>query len=242
MKAILIDNKGKKAAKGIDIDDSVFNMPINTKLLTQYVYVYLNNQRQSNAQVKDRGQVRGGGRKPWRQKGTGRARHGSIRSPIWRGGGVTFGPSNIVNYKKSFNKKMLKKAFQSAFSYKAHNQNVKVFAELQLENAKTKALADFLKKSGVGGKSLIIQNQVNKDLLRVSRNLPDVRMAVVNEINPYQILDAKEIVILADVLPVISKNWGQEKKEIILTKKILVRKTTVGKKTLQLKNKIKAKK
>ncbi|HLD03300.1 MAG TPA: 50S ribosomal protein L4, partial [Candidatus Dojkabacteria bacterium] len=157
-------------------------------------------------------------------------------------GGVTFGPSNIVNYKKSFNKKMLKKAFQSAFSYKAHNQNVKVFAELQLENAKTKALADFLKKSGVGGKSLIIQNQVNKDLLRVSRNLPDVRMAVVNEINPYQILDAKEIVILADVLPVISKNWGQEKKEIILTKKILVRKTTVGKKTLQLKNKIKAKK
>ena len=224
MKVAFIDNKGKKAAKSIDIDDSVFNTSVNNKLLTQYVYVYLNNQRQSNAQVKDRGEVRGGGRKPWRQKGTGRARHGSIRSPIWRGGGVTFGPSNVINYKKSFNKKMLKKAFQSAFSYKAHNQNVKVFAEFKPDDTKTKTLVTFLKKSGVKYKALIIQNQVNNGLLQASRNLPSIKVAVVNEINPYQVLDAKEILIFVDALPAISKNWGKETIAAVSAKKILVSK------------------
>ena len=100
MKVDLYDNKGKKSSKQVELEASVFAGKINQDLLRQYVYTYLGNQRQSNAHTKERGDVRGGGKKPWKQKGTGRARHGSSRSPIWKGGSVTFGPSNDRNFKK----------------------------------------------------------------------------------------------------------------------------------------------
>ncbi|CAG1771971.1 partial 50S ribosomal protein L4, partial [uncultured bacterium] len=109
-------NQKAKKIEEIEVNDSVFNAPVNDKVLAQYVYVYLSNQRESNAHTKDRSEVRGGGKKPWKQKGTGRARVGSIRSPIWKGGGVTFGPTNQTNWKRKLTKSFKAAAFRNAFS------------------------------------------------------------------------------------------------------------------------------
>jgi len=211
MKLNLYDNKGKELSQKVELDDSVFNAPINKKLLTQYIYVFQNNQRQSNAQTKDRGEVSGGGRKPWRQKGTGRARHGSIRSPIWKGGGVTFGPSNELSFKRKFNKKMLKRAFRSAFTTMAKSESIKVFENLKFTDKKTSSLAKVLTNAKLTNKTVVLQNKVDSDLLQAARNLANLKVAVINELNPYQIVNCQQLVILADVLPTISKFWGEPK-------------------------------
>ena len=114
----VVDNKGKAKSKDYDFVSEIKKSDVNESLVSQYVYVYLSNQRKADAKSKDRSEVRGGGKKPWRQKGTGRARVGSNRSPIWRGGGVTFGPTGEQNYKKDFNKKAKTKVFAHVLNQK----------------------------------------------------------------------------------------------------------------------------
>ncbi len=136
-KATVYNQMGEKV-KEVDLNPKVFGLEIKPELIQQAVVSQQANQRQNLAHTKDRGEVRGGGRKPWRQKGTGRARHGSIRSPLWRGGGITFGPTKNQNYSLKINKKAKRKAILMSLSDKATNQKIILLDKLELEEAKTK--------------------------------------------------------------------------------------------------------
>src|SRR3990167_6007205 len=129
----------------VELADNVFGLPMNQDLLYQVVTSQMSNKRQVLAHAKGRGEVRGGGKKPWKQKGTGRARHASIRSPIWKGGGVTGGPTKERNFKKKINKKMSRRALFMALSSKAKDNQLLVLDEIRLENPKTKEMAVVMK-------------------------------------------------------------------------------------------------
>ncbi len=209
MQTELYTNKGIKAATKVSLNDSIFARRVNKALLAQAIYIYLNNQRQSNAHTKDKSEVSGGGRKPWRQKGTGRARHGSTRSPIWRHGGVTFGPTNARNYKGTLSKKMRKEAIRSAFSEKTKAEQVKIFAGFDFPETKlTQSLAATLKKAGVSGKTLILQKDKNEKLLNAASNLKQVKVEMVGAVSVYQLLNNKNLVIMQDALEQINQFWG----------------------------------
>src|SRR5690606_3656947 len=146
MKAKVYNQKAEEV-KSIELNDLVFNKDVNDKVLAQYTYIYLSNQRQGNANTKDKSEVRGGGKKPWRQKGTGRARAGSSRSPLWRGGGVTFGPTSNVNWKKLTTKAFRKNAMRNALSKVAKENLLKIVDEFKLDadKALTKQAVNIIK-------------------------------------------------------------------------------------------------
>ena len=155
---------------------------------------YLANRRQATAKTKTRAEVRGGGKKPWRQKGTGRARAGSRRSPIWVGGGVTFGPTGEQNYKLSMNKKAHALALRSALSIKAAEKAFIIIDDTIEIEGKTKAAAELLKNVGATGKVLLI-NDDNKSLLLATRNLPNVQSVGQDNVAVYDLLNADQIVV-----------------------------------------------
>lgn len=203
----LYDKKGKKTEKKVTLESEVFGTKVNEDLLSQAIYLYLNNQRQANAKAKDRGEVSGGGKKPWRQKGTGRARHGSNRSPIWKGGGVTFGPTNERNYKGKLNRKVKVLAIKNAFS--AKNQAKEVIVIEDFKPSKTKELETALKNLGVKGKITFVQ--VNEEgLYKCAKNIDNVEVVRVGELNVYNILNNKALVILESALDNINKLWGKK--------------------------------
>lgn len=150
MQIAVYNQKGEKAGTA-DLPDAVFGLKWNPALVHQVVTSYAANRRRGTAHVKGRGEVRGGGKKPWRQKGTGRARHGSIRSPLWRGGGVTHGPLSSKVYKKKIPKKMARKALYTVLSAKARDNEIIVLDDLKFAEPRTKIAAElFDKLSGVG--------------------------------------------------------------------------------------------
>ncbi|MBD3280260.1 50S ribosomal protein L4 [Candidatus Dojkabacteria bacterium] len=204
----LYDKKGKKTNKKVKLDDSIFGSDVNQNLVSQAVYIYLQNQRQTNAHTKDRSEVRGGGKKPWRQKGTGRARHGSIRSPIWKGGGVTFGPRNIRNYTKKMNKSAKKKAMKDAFTMKTEAKEVIVIENF--DTKKTKEVQGVLKNLGVEGRVTFVQVD-EKGLNKATKNIENVETVRTGELNVYEILNNKCLVIMEDALKDISDKWGKKK-------------------------------
>lgn len=223
MKAVVYSTKGVKSKTETTLEPSVFDDKINEALLAQAVYVYLSNQRQANAHTKSRGDVRGGGRKPWRQKGTGRARHGSTRSPIWKGGGVTFGPTNERNYKKSLSKKMKKQAMRSAFTYLAKQGMVHVIDGYDISEVKaTASLSNIITNTGISGDVLLVEAGVNTKLLKAAGNLEGVKVTPVNELNVYKLLNAGTLLINKDAVETITKYWGGKKE----TKKISVKPET----------------
>ncbi len=205
MKVNLLTKKGRKSEKKATLDDSVFKLEVNEQILSRYVYIYLSNQRQSNAHTKDRGDVSGGGKKPWRQKGTGRARHGSIRSPIFKGGGVTFGPTNQRNYKKKMNKIEKKLALKMAFSKKVKEKQLYIIEDLNI--AKTKDLESLVKYLKFDGKVVFVQEE-ERGLFKASRNLPKVEVIRVGELNAYDILNNKHLVVQKTALDKINEIWG----------------------------------
>lgn len=208
MELNLYNQKGKKLAKKVKLDDRVFASKVNKPLMRIAVHVYLVNQRQSTAHTKGRGEVRGGGAKPWKQKGTGRARHGSIRSPIWKGGGVAFGPRADRNYKRKFSGKMRKAAIRSAFSYFAKNKKITILERLDLDKARlTKQVVKITRELPLEEKVLYIQKGNLKDLYLGSRNLKRINVVPVNELNVYTMLNHKSLVILQDALEDINKFW-----------------------------------
>ncbi|MBN1331318.1 50S ribosomal protein L4 [Candidatus Dojkabacteria bacterium] len=204
----LYDKKGKKTEKKVKLDDSVFGTKVNQNLISQAVDTYLQNQRQANAQTKDRSEVSGGGKKPWKQKGTGRARHGSSRSPIWKGGGVTFGPTNARNYKKKLNKSANKKAIKNAFTMK--NEAKEVIVIENFDTDKTKQIDGVLKNLGIKGKVAFVQVE-EKGLHKAVKNIEGARAIRTGELNVFNILDNKCLVILEDALKDISEKWGDKK-------------------------------
>jgi len=238
MKVKYLNNKGKNIEKGFEVPYSLFGGKVNKSLLSQYVFSYLSNKREANAQTRDRGEVSGGGRKPWNQKGTGRARAGSIRSPIWRGGGVTFGPSNDRNYKKSMTKKMIKRAFTSAFSLINKQEKFFVIEKLGLKEMSTKSIADIFNKLLKEGKLLLVQNGSNKELIKSCANIKNIQLVNVTELNVYDLLNAKSVCVIDDAMEYVLTKWAG--KALIEKKKII--KKSVIKKTATKKTKSKAKK
>jgi len=184
----------------IELPEKVFNVPLNKDLLWQVIVSYLANQRKNIAHTKTRAEVRGGGKKPWRQKGLGRARHGSIRSPIFIKGGITFGPRKEKIFKKKINKKMKKKALLIVLSEKFKNKLLKIVDDLKIEDGKTKTMKNFLKKLGVEKSVLIVLPEKNEKVQRASRNLPKVKTVVLKDLNPLLLLQYRYLLLSKEAI------------------------------------------
>lgn len=187
--------EGKETEK-VELKDKSFTVEFNPVLVHQIMVSLQNNQRVYKAQAKTRGEVRGGGKKPWKQKGTGRARAGSTRSPLWVGGGVTFGPRNNRNYSTKVNKKVSKLALAMTFAKKSDEQEVKLVENWKIEKPKTKLLASILNKFGVSGQSaLLVTSEKNSDLKRAAKNIPNIKVKLASGLNMLDLLSHKTILI-----------------------------------------------
>ena len=177
-----------------------FDGIVNEAVLHQAIKAYLANQRQGTASTKTRGEVRGGGRKIWRQKGTGRARQGSIRAPHWKGGGVVFGPSPR-DYHQDLPRKVRTLARRSAFNTRAANEQVSVIERFEVETPKTKQILELLSRIGMGDrKVLILTDGVKKNVFLSVRNLPNVKVLPFRDASAYDVLNATELLIEAEAL------------------------------------------
>ena len=187
---------GEKAEKKVNLNGDVFGIEPNTQVMFDAVQVYQANMRQATAKTKTRAEVRGGGKKPWRQKGTGRARAGSNRSPIWVGGGTVFGPSGNQNYKLSMNKKSHELAVKSALSVKAAEKNIVLLDSLNVE--KTKDFVAVLSALNVAGKALIVLNEENEVVMKAARNVPGVKVVLTDNVCVYDVLNAEKLIFTVD--------------------------------------------
>ena len=200
MQADLLNQEGKKIGK-VDLPDKVFSIALAPDFLHQTILYYQKLSRQPIAKTKDRSEVRGGGRKPWRQKGTGRARHGSIRSPIWRKGGITFGPRPEKKYKIELSKKSRRKALFMVLSQKFKEGEIIFIEKIRLLESKTKNFAKILKnltkiKKDIDKKrTLFVLAQKEEHLLRAARNIENVSLVGINSLNPYILLENKYLII-----------------------------------------------
>tara|TARA_B100001057_G_scaffold497150_1_gene600543 strand:- start:369 stop:983 length:615 start_codon:yes stop_codon:yes gene_type:complete len=192
-----------KKNTGIDISDSTFGKDFNESLVHQAVVSFMAGSRQGSAKQKTRSEVRGGGKKPYRQKGTGRARAGTIRSPIWRGGGVTFA-SRPRDYSKKINKKMYRAAIRSIFSELLRQEKLVGIEKPVLEKPKTKEIANLLKQFSLT-KVLIITEEPDINLYLSARNIPNVDVISVREINPVILLKSNKVAVTADALKQIEE-------------------------------------
>ena len=193
---IKVFNQNKEEKGEIELPKEIFEIEVNSDLIYQVVLAQRGNRRQGTAQAKMRGEVRGGGRKPWRQKGTGRARHGSTRSPLWRGGGVTFGPRADKNYKKRIPKKMGRKALFMVLSAKAKENLILVLDKLEFEKPKTKQMAEILNKLFLKqGSGLIALSKIDKNLILSIRNISKTDSIQAKDLNALDLLSYKYLVI-----------------------------------------------
>lgn len=192
MITLTVKNLAGKEVGKLELDERLFGLPQNDALVHQ-VYVALSgNLRNAIAHTKDRSERAGSGKKPWRQKGTGRARAGMVRSPLWRKGGVTFGPTKERNFKKDTNQKMRQKAVLVALSEKIRQGKLVLVDELQTKETKTKAMATALVALGIAPKSVLISlNPNERAMARLSRNIPKVTLAESVALNVREILDAE---------------------------------------------------
>jgi len=213
MDANLYNQSAEKIGK-VELSDSVFAVPMNKDLLYQVITSQIANKRQPLAHIKQRGEVRGGGRKPWKQKGTGRARHGSIRSPIWKGGGVTFGPRNERNFKKKINKKMARRALFIALSSKIHDNELVFVNEILLENWKTKEMAKTLKKISSlfpttkhNNMLLVTDKKMSNTVERTARNLTKVDVIEAKNLNALDVMARKNLLMIKEAVEVIMSTF-----------------------------------
>ncbi len=193
----------------VDLPQGAFGAEPNTHVMWEAVRNYLANQRQGTASVKSRGEVRGGGRKPWRQKGTGRARVGTIRSPLWVGGARAFGPKPR-DYGYKLPKKVRRLALRSALSAKAKADEILVVSDFKIPEPKTREVAKVLKNLGVEGeRCLLVVPEHDPDLARASRNIPNLRTVESRLLNTYEVLHAERIVIMESALAKIEETFGR---------------------------------
>ncbi len=202
----VLDMSGKEVDK-VDLSDNVFGIKPNTVVMHQMVVNYLANRRQGTQSALTRAEVSGGGKKPWRQKGTGRARQGSTRSPQWRHGGIVFAPKPR-SYRFSVNKKVRRLAMKSAFSSKVLDNDLIVLDSIKLEEFKTKTIAEMLKALGANKKSLIVIPEVDEKIIRSARNIPGVKTAQVNTLNVYDMMNADKLIILKDTVSKIEEVYA----------------------------------
>lgn len=200
-------NKTAKKTGTVQVPDRLFARGWNADLVHQALRVQTANRRRLLAHTKDRGEVRGGGVKPWRQKGTGRARHGSIRSPLWSGGGVTFGPTKERKFALRINKKMRQGAILSALSEKFKDGEIKIVDSLELPLPKTKALQDILRNFDESASILIIAKPENRNVHRAVRNIPKAKALDARSLNVYDILRYKYILLEKEAIEEIEKHY-----------------------------------
>ena len=199
-KVEMLNLNGEKV-KEIKINDKVWGIEPNDAVLHNAIVLAMANSRQSSASTKTRDEVSGGGRKPWRQKGTGNARQGSIRAPQWRGGGVVFGPTPNRNYSKKQNKKERRLAVLSALSYKALDKELIVLETLSFGTSKTKEMVNLLTSLNIrNNKVLVVVEELNENLVLSARNLPNVKLVTFNEVNAYDLVSADNMVITENAL------------------------------------------
>jgi large subunit ribosomal protein L4 len=197
-KVALYDMTGSQIGD-IELNDDIFGVKVNTHVMYEAVKNYLANQRQGTQSAKTRAEVRGGGRKPWRQKGTGRARQGSIRAPQWKGGGVVFAPKPR-DYSYSIPKKVKRLALKSALSSKVEDLEIIVVDQLALEQPKTKEMVKVLKNLNSGKKALIVIPERDEAVVRASANIAGVKTSYVNTINVYDILNCDSLILTKEAV------------------------------------------
>ncbi len=180
------------------LNDNVFNVEVNKAVLHQVVVAQLANKRQGTQSAKTRAEVRGGGIKPWKQKGTGRARQGSIRSPQWVGGGIVFAPKPR-DYRVSLPKSMRKVAMKSALTVKVQENEMIILETLELDGPKTKTMVNMLKTFDVK-KALIVTSESNNNVYKSGRNIQGIRVMPVNNINVYDLLKYTNLIITKDAV------------------------------------------
>lgn len=206
MANVAVINMNGENVGSIELNDAIFGIEANEHVMHLAVVQYLANQRQGTQSAKTRAEVRGGGRKPWRQKGTGRARQGSTRSPQWTGGGVVFAPKPR-SYSFRLNKKVKRLALQSALSSKVAENKIIVLDELTLPEIKTKEMAKVLGNIKCG-KALIVMDGSNTNVMLSARNIPDVKTASVNTINVYDILKYNTLVVTKEAVAKIEEVYA----------------------------------
>lgn len=202
----------------VQLPEKIFGLKLKPVLMKQVLDSLSANSRQVLAHTKGRGDVRGGGKKPWRQKGTGRARHASIRSPIWKGGGVSFGPKKERNFKKKINKKMKRQALFMSLSSKVRDNEFLVLDNLKFENPKTKEAFNVLKSISTALEGyrfskklqdsvLVVLPGKNESIQRAIKNLPFAEVSSAGDLNIRKVLEKKYLVLLKDSVSVIEKTY-----------------------------------
>lgn len=205
MKEIIVYNTKGKKVETIELNEKVFNSKVNKAVLHQVVKMYLSNKRLAGGSTKTRAEVRGGGRKPWRQKGTGRARAGSLRSPIFRGGGVIFGPKPR-DYSYKLPKKIKNTALISALNSKVQDNNLIIIDKIELEKPKTREFVDIFKNLKLDGiKVLVVIENFDEKVKKSSHNAKNISVKNVNDINAYNVLLNEKIVITKKSLELLNK-------------------------------------
>jgi len=211
---VKVYNQTGEEAGTVELPDGVFGLSWNADLVHQVVTSQAANRRRGTAHTKSRAEVRGGGRKPWRQKGTGRARHGSTRSPIWKGGGITHGPRVEKNYEKKINKKMAHKALAVVLSAKARDRELVVMEDLDFPEAKTKHAAEMFRKLAEqkelaelkSNKSILVALLVKDDAARrAMRNISRVRVDEARNLNTYEVMQHKFLMLPKAAIQVWTK-------------------------------------
>lgn len=197
-KVALYDINGSQVGD-VELNDGIFGIEVNNHAMYEAVKNYLANQRQGTQSAKTRGEVRGGGRKPWRQKGTGRARQGSIRSPQWKGGGVVFAPKPR-DYSYKIPKKVKRLALKSALTSKVNDNEIIVVDNLNIAEAKTKEMVKVLGNLNAAKKTLIVIPERDEKVVRAAKNIEGVKTSYVNTINVYDLLNCDSFVITKDAV------------------------------------------
>ena len=202
----VFDVTGKEVGK-IDLSDAVFGIEPNAVVMHEVVVNYLANQRQGTQSALTRSEVAGGGKKPWRQKGTGHARQGSTRAPQWTHGGIVFAPKPR-SYRYTVNKKVRRLALKSALSSKVQEESLVVLDSMTMDAYKTKTVAAMLNALGAEKKALIVLPSVDQKLIKSANNIPGVKTAQVNTINVYDILNADKLIVLKDAVAKIEEVYA----------------------------------
>ena len=200
----VINQKGEKV-KDIKLNDSVWSIEPNDSVIYDAIVLQMASLRQGSHKVKTRSEVSGGGRKPWRQKGTGNARQGSTRSPQWRHGGIVFGPTTERNYNVKMNKKERRLALKSALSYKVLDSELKVLDNLKLDNSKTKNFLNVMKDLKLDKSTLFVVNELTDELILSSRNVEGVKVILPNEVNVLDLATYKNMIATEDAVKAIEE-------------------------------------
>lgn len=209
MPKVNVYNQTGSTVAEVTLSDYVFGIEPHQQALFDVVNAQRAAMRQGTHDVKNRGEVSGGGRKPWRQKGTGRARQGSTRSPQWRHGGVVFGPTPR-SYAVKMNQKVRQLALRSALSYHAANRQLKVVESLAIEAPKTKLFVDLLAKLGVEGKTLIVARDFGDNEVLAARNIPSIAFSQVSHVSVYDILNCKNLIMTKDAIETLEEVLGND--------------------------------